>query len=94
MFRQVAFALTCLVLTSAKAASPNILETLPRHTNYKDLHKLEGHKVKLKCQLYDGSVWSKCVWKHGQNSAVIDKNHEDGGSYQVSPCINVEHIIL
>ena len=60
---------------------------MPRHTNYKDLHKLEGHKATFKCQLFDGSMWNRCEWKHEhnglQNTAVISKT-PDGHSYQVS----------
>lgn len=58
---------------------------MPRHTNYKDLHKLEGHKATFKCQLFDGSMWNRCEWKHEhnglQNTAVISKT-PDGHSYQ------------
>ena len=61
----------------------NILNTLPRHTSYKAVHKLEGHKATLKCQLYEGFVWSKCVWRHKQNSAVISRE-PNGHSYQVN----------
>ena len=62
---------------------PDILNTLPRHTNYKAVHKLEGHKATLKCQLFDGSVWSKCVWRHKHQHAVIIRE-SNGQSYQVN----------
>lgn len=55
-------------LTHARNASPRLKKVL------------SGREVTLKCQLYDGSQWSRCVWKHGSKSAKIWRDATESGS--------------
>ena len=50
----------------------------PRHFRAKSVTVESGTKrVNLNCQLFDGSRWSKCIWKHGNKSAAISRSQSD-----------------
>ena len=53
----------------------------------KEVGVWEGRSLKMSCQLRDGSPWSKCEWKHGDNLLSVSR-----GFYGNYGCVYFKNI--
>jgi len=74
--------ITCasLVILWTAALSATANQDDSRSSTRKIKRIKSGRETVFKCQLYDGSHWSACVWKHGDKSARVERDSNQSSS--------------